>query len=82
LNALDRNDINILETFNKDEILFKKIPFKVRKDIATKYKEFCDVFEDTYLAPVKRGNNSDILGKRLQEDAIILGNMAGTITQA
>jgi hypothetical protein len=71
-----------LETFNKDEILFKKIPFGVRNDIANKFKEFCDVFDETFVAPVKCGNNYDILGKRLQEDAIILGNMAGTITQA
>jgi hypothetical protein len=55
--------MNFLETFNKDEILFKKVPFGVTKDISTKYKEFCDVFYDTYIAPVKLGNNSDILGK-------------------
>jgi hypothetical protein len=82
LNVLDRNDFSILETFNKDEILFKKIPFAVRNDIANKYKEFCDVFDETFVAPVKRGNNSDILGKRLQQEAIILENMVGTITQA
>jgi hypothetical protein len=49
LEVLDRNDINILDGFNKNEILFKKIPFEVRKDIGMKYKEYCNEFDETYF---------------------------------
>jgi hypothetical protein len=57
LEVLDRNDIDILNGFNNNEILFKKIPFEVRKDIGMKYKKYCDDFDETYVASVKRGDN-------------------------
>jgi hypothetical protein len=80
--VLDNNDMEILESYGVKEILFKKIPFELRKNIATKYSELCEEINNPQIIPVRRGDNRDILGKRLLEDAIVLGTMDRTINQA
>jgi hypothetical protein len=54
LEVLDRHDIDVLDGFNNIEILFKRIPFDVRNDIARKFKDYCDEFDDSETAPVKK----------------------------
>jgi hypothetical protein len=60
----------MIEAYSGKEILLQKILIEVRKDIIKRYNESCDEFSDTQIATVKRGDNQDILGKRLQENAV------------
>jgi precorrin-6B methylase 2 len=75
---LDNNDIALLDGYKNNEILFKKIPYDARKTKAKKYTNMNEKFE-VQNASVKRGDNRDILGKIIQEDAVILGKITSII---
>jgi hypothetical protein len=49
---LDQLDVDILDSFGGNGILFHKIPFNVRKDIVNRYSQYYDEFEEVQIASV------------------------------
>ncbi|MDR1926151.1 MAG: hypothetical protein LBQ13_00450 [Endomicrobium sp.] len=77
--VLDRNDIKLLESYMNNEILFKKLFYHARKVIDNKFAVIREEYVDVQIPKVKRGNGKDILGKKLQEDAVIIGEIIAKI---
>jgi hypothetical protein len=63
-----------------NKILFKKMPYNVRKEVTVKYA-VNEKFEDVQIAGVKSVNEKDILGKKLKEDVVIIGEIIPTTNE-
>jgi hypothetical protein len=68
---LDPEDIHILETIGDIDVLYNKIPKKVKEEMEAR-AELPNVYEDVNIAPARRGSFVDLRAAAIQKKAVLL----------